>query len=168
MLVLWERIFVDWKVARLASGTVCRVGVAGVHASKMLGEEILAFEVVVVDGRVGRVVRCRAKVAAPEPNLNVLRANMTLPFVLGDEVCQASVDGKRTREGTGHGPSSAVFRRVDCFALASTTSLLIMTFRRRDAGGGVSARSGLARPFRRGGVACRLGESSFSFPPRAT
>lgn len=70
----------------------------GVHASQVLGEKVFAVKVVVIDGAVVvGVDGYGAQIAAPEAKLDVLRADVPLPFVLGDEVGLAAVGG----EGTG-------------------------------------------------------------------
>jgi hypothetical protein len=84
LLVFCDVVFCNRVLLLGARGGVARR--RGVHAAKMLSEEIFAVEVVVVDGVfVIRIDRCGTKVAAPETKLDVLGADVSLPLILGRE-----------------------------------------------------------------------------------
>ena len=65
--------------SRVCVTPACDMLRIGVHAAKVLGEEVFAVEVV---GSIGRVV---ALVAAPEAHAEVLGHGVAFPFVLGVE-----------------------------------------------------------------------------------
>jgi len=81
--MLREIIFRHWVVALVVAGDG-RMSGGSVHPSQMLREEVLAIEVVEVDGGTVGAVHCgRTQVAAPVPEADVLRTNVSLPLVLG-------------------------------------------------------------------------------------
>ena len=82
----------------------------GMHATEVLSEEVFAVEVVVVDCVLAVWVGggC-AEIAAPVSELDVLGADVSLPFILGREVGCAAIYGKRAREGTLVAVSSVCF-----------------------------------------------------------
>lgn len=109
-LVLGDVVFIHGVLLlRARSGVIGR----GVHAPEMLGEEIFAVEVVVVDCMfVVGVDGSDAEVAAPEAELDVLRADVSLPFVLGGEGGLAAVGRERTREVSLRVAVGMVFGRL--------------------------------------------------------
>lgn len=81
-MVLCQVVFGDWVLFVIVIARRHFFG-CGVHASKMLCEEVFAVEVIVVEGLVvAGVGRWLAKIAAPVAKLNVLGADVPLPFVL--------------------------------------------------------------------------------------
>jgi len=83
-LMLREIVFGDWVIALVVAGD--GMSGSGVHPPQMLREEVLTVEVIEVDGgAVGAVYCCRAQVAAPVSEADVLRTDVSLPFVLRRE-----------------------------------------------------------------------------------
>ena len=76
-VVLVDRVFLHVTSAR----PVC-----GVHAAKVLCEEVFAVEIIVVQRQsIVRVRSRRAEIAAPIAEFNMLGTDMTFPFVLRRE-----------------------------------------------------------------------------------
>lgn len=86
-LVLADVLLSDGVLLGVTSARALR----SMHATKVLGEQILAVEVIVVEyGGIVWVSRRLAQVAAPVTKLDVLSADVTFPFVLGSE-CRCTV-----------------------------------------------------------------------------
>jgi hypothetical protein len=80
-LVVGDIVFVDRVLLLIARGGV--IWGRSVHAAEMLGEEVFSVEVVVVDGvLIVRVDGGDTEVATPKAELDVLGADMSLPFIL--------------------------------------------------------------------------------------
>ena len=92
-MMLGEVVFADGVLLGRVRGFVLW---SGVHAAKMLGEEVFAVEVVVVQSVVVVWVYCRwTQVTAPEAELDVLRTDVSLPLVLGTEVGLTAIGSER-------------------------------------------------------------------------
>ena len=93
-LMFCQVVFVDWVFFARVSGI--ELGRC-VHTTKVLREQVFAVEVVEVDSL---VILCvdgwRTKIATPVAELDVLGADVSLPFVLGNECRVASIRSKRT------------------------------------------------------------------------
>jgi hypothetical protein len=79
-LVLGDVVFIDGVLFMRARGGV--VEGRGVHAAEVLGEEVFAVEIIVIDCLfIVGVDGGDAEIAAPEPELDVLGADVALPFI---------------------------------------------------------------------------------------
>jgi hypothetical protein len=94
-LVLGKVLLGDWVCIFIARSMVFG---SGVHATKMLREEVFAVEVVWAKGSIACIVRGWAEIAAPEAELDVLGVDVPLPFIFGGKVGFATVCGKGTGE----------------------------------------------------------------------
>jgi hypothetical protein len=86
-LVIADILLSDGVLLGVTSARALR----SMHATKVLCEQILAVEVVVVEyGGIVRVSRRLAQIAAPITKFDVLGADVTFPFVLGSK-CRCTV-----------------------------------------------------------------------------
>jgi hypothetical protein len=126
------------------------------HAPKVLRKEVLAVEVVVVDGVfVVRVDGGDAKIAAPEAELDVLGADVALPLVLGGEGRLAAVGCEGAWEvavGVYVCVGFCCLGRVRCSAAA--TSFADAVCRWRGCGGRLAGVVGAAALPLTAGAAC--------------
>lgn len=94
--MLWEVVLRDGILFGGVRGFVLG---GRVHTAKMLGEEVLAVEVVVVFSVVVVWIDgFGTQITAPEGELDVLCADVPFPLVLGTEVGLAPVGGERAGE----------------------------------------------------------------------